>query len=135
MKRTRQSEHIVLVDGLYMVQSAYFCAGFEVENGKVTQCAPILRKRLIRNVTNDYKSNKSYHFGKKRARLEHFAQLNSPPVQDFVRNQGVRPHSWRPKSPTLHNFSRICSSHRLHRDRYKYHMLNSDIASQHLSRV
>lgn len=46
MKRTRQSEHIVLVDGLYMVQSAYFCAGFEVENGKVTQCAPILRKRF-----------------------------------------------------------------------------------------
>lgn len=33
-------------DGLYQVTTSYFCAGFVVERGKVTACAPILRKRL-----------------------------------------------------------------------------------------
>ena len=33
-------------DGLYQVDYKTFCAGFVVENGKVTQCAPILRKNL-----------------------------------------------------------------------------------------
>lgn len=33
-------------DGLYQVTTPYLCAGFVVENGRVTDCAPILRKRL-----------------------------------------------------------------------------------------
>jgi hypothetical protein len=33
-------------DGLYRVTTAYLCAGFVIADGKVTQCAPILRKRF-----------------------------------------------------------------------------------------
>lgn len=33
-------------DGLYQVTTRYFCAGFVLENGKVTQCAPILKKNI-----------------------------------------------------------------------------------------
>ena len=33
-------------DGLYIVRQYKFTAGFVVEGGKVTMCAPILRKRL-----------------------------------------------------------------------------------------
>lgn len=33
-------------DGLYRVTTKYLCAGFVVENGKVTRCAPILRKNI-----------------------------------------------------------------------------------------
>ncbi len=33
-------------DGLYRVEWGSICAGFVVERGKVTRCAPILRKRL-----------------------------------------------------------------------------------------
>jgi hypothetical protein len=33
-------------DGLYQVTTSYLCAGFVVEQGKVTRCAPILRKKL-----------------------------------------------------------------------------------------
>lgn len=33
-------------DGLYRVQTRYLCAGFVVEHGEVTLCAPILRRRL-----------------------------------------------------------------------------------------
>jgi hypothetical protein len=33
-------------DGLYRVTTAYLCAGFVVERGRVTRCAPILRRRL-----------------------------------------------------------------------------------------
>jgi hypothetical protein len=36
-----------MADGLYRVTTHYLCAGFVVECGVVTQCAPILRKRLI----------------------------------------------------------------------------------------
>jgi hypothetical protein len=35
-----------LADGLYRVTTRYLCAGFVVEHGKITMCAPILRKRL-----------------------------------------------------------------------------------------
>ena len=35
-----------LRDGLYRVVTSYLCAGFAVEGGRVTRCAPILRKRL-----------------------------------------------------------------------------------------
>ena len=34
------------MDGLYRVVTKHFVAGFVIEGGKVTQCAPILRKRL-----------------------------------------------------------------------------------------
>ena len=34
-------------DGLYRVNYRGICAGFVVEGGKVTRCAPILRKRLL----------------------------------------------------------------------------------------
>lgn len=33
-------------DGLYQVTTSYLCAGFVIENGRITLCAPILRKRL-----------------------------------------------------------------------------------------
>ena len=33
-------------DGLYQVTTSYLCAGFVVENGRITLCAPILRKKL-----------------------------------------------------------------------------------------
>ncbi len=33
-------------DGLYRVETRYLCAGFVVANGHVTDCAPILRKKL-----------------------------------------------------------------------------------------
>jgi hypothetical protein len=33
-------------DGLYQVTTPYLCAGYVVHNGRITQCAPILRKRL-----------------------------------------------------------------------------------------
>lgn len=33
-------------DGLYQVTTSYLCAGFIVEAGKVTICAPILRRKL-----------------------------------------------------------------------------------------
>ena len=33
-------------DGLYRVTTSYLCAGFVIENGQVTQCAPILWKKL-----------------------------------------------------------------------------------------
>lgn len=35
-----------MTDGLYQVTTRYLCAGFVVVNGKVTLCAPILRKKL-----------------------------------------------------------------------------------------
>ena len=37
---------MTLRDGLYQVTTNYLCAGFEVEGGVVTRCAPILRRRL-----------------------------------------------------------------------------------------
>lgn len=33
-------------DGLYQVTTKYLCAGFVVENGVVTMCAPILKAKL-----------------------------------------------------------------------------------------
>ncbi len=33
-------------DGLYQVTTSYLCAGFLIENGRVTECAPILRRKL-----------------------------------------------------------------------------------------
>jgi hypothetical protein len=33
-------------DGLYRVEWRNICAGFVVENGIVTRCAPILRRRI-----------------------------------------------------------------------------------------
>ncbi|QGJ91966.1 hypothetical protein SEA_KEELAN_1 [Gordonia phage Keelan] len=33
-------------DGLYQVSTNYLCAGFIVEDGKVIECAPILRRKL-----------------------------------------------------------------------------------------
>lgn len=33
-------------DGLYQVKTKYLCAGFVIEHGMVTRCAPILRKNL-----------------------------------------------------------------------------------------
>lgn len=36
----------MLADGLYRVTTPYLCAGFVVARGRVTTCAPILRKKL-----------------------------------------------------------------------------------------
>ncbi len=33
-------------DGLYRVATSYLCAGFVIEKGRVTQCVPILRKKI-----------------------------------------------------------------------------------------
>lgn len=33
-------------DGLYIVTTLYLCAGFVVEQGNVTMCAPILKARI-----------------------------------------------------------------------------------------
>lgn len=33
-------------DGLYRVTTSYLCAGFVVQGGQVTMCAPVLRKNL-----------------------------------------------------------------------------------------
>lgn len=33
-------------DGLYRVTYKGICAGFVVENGKITECAPILRRKI-----------------------------------------------------------------------------------------
>lgn len=33
-------------DGLYRVETRYLCAGFVVAQGRVTACAPILRRKL-----------------------------------------------------------------------------------------
>lgn len=33
-------------DGLYRVTTRYLCAGFVVKGGRVTECAPILRRKL-----------------------------------------------------------------------------------------
>lgn len=38
-------------DGLYVVTTPYLCAGFVVAAGVVTECAPILRKRISHWVT------------------------------------------------------------------------------------
>lgn len=35
-----------LTDGLYRVSTPHLCAGFVIRDSKVTECAPILRKRL-----------------------------------------------------------------------------------------
>jgi hypothetical protein len=37
---------VIVRDGLYRVDYRALCAGFVVEAGRVTRCAPILRKRL-----------------------------------------------------------------------------------------
>lgn len=35
-----------LRDGLYRVSTSYLCAGFVVEGGRVTRCAPVLCRNL-----------------------------------------------------------------------------------------
>lgn len=35
-----------MTDGLYRVTNHYLCAGFVIEDGRVTMCAPILRKKI-----------------------------------------------------------------------------------------
>jgi hypothetical protein len=35
-----------MIDGLYRVETNSICAGFVIEGGRVTACAPILRKRF-----------------------------------------------------------------------------------------
>lgn len=37
---------IPLADGLYVVSTLHFVAGFTVERCKIKECAPILRKRI-----------------------------------------------------------------------------------------
>lgn len=33
-------------DGLYRVETKYLCAGFVIKEGKITQCAPILKQKI-----------------------------------------------------------------------------------------
>lgn len=46
-------------DGLYQVNWRGICAGFVVENGQVTMCAPVLRRRfayfsrIAKRISND----------------------------------------------------------------------------------
>lgn len=39
---------VPLADGVYQVRTDRICAGFEVKDGRVTHCAPILRKHFER---------------------------------------------------------------------------------------
>ena len=54
---------IKLQDGLYRVETKNFCAGFVIEQGKLVNCAPILRrdieywKRNAKRISNDRKRN------------------------------------------------------------------------------
>lgn len=41
----------MIPDGLYRVTTSYLCAGFVIEKGLITMCAPILQKRLSYWVT------------------------------------------------------------------------------------
>ncbi len=41
-----EQERTALPDGLYRVETPQFCAGFVVEAGRITSCAPILRRKL-----------------------------------------------------------------------------------------
>jgi hypothetical protein len=34
-------------DGVYSVTTKYFVAGFTIKDGKIDQCAPILRKNIL----------------------------------------------------------------------------------------
>ena len=40
-----------MTDGLYQVTTFYLCAGFVVEGGQITACAPILKKRITYWIT------------------------------------------------------------------------------------
>lgn len=42
----RENSSPIMKDGLYRVTTKYLCAGFVVENGKITRCAPVLRKKI-----------------------------------------------------------------------------------------
>lgn len=33
-------------DGLYRITTHFLCAGFVVEGGRITMCAPILRRKI-----------------------------------------------------------------------------------------
>jgi hypothetical protein len=35
-----------VADGLYQVTTPYLCAGFVVRDGRVVECAPILRRKI-----------------------------------------------------------------------------------------
>lgn len=37
---------LTMIDGIYHVDHGNICAGFLVENGQITYCAPILRNRI-----------------------------------------------------------------------------------------
>ena len=48
-KPSRGSVRLVdLPDGLYRVETRAVCAGFEVKDGQLSACAPILRRHLAR---------------------------------------------------------------------------------------
>jgi len=49
-------------DGLYQVRKDGICAGFVIEDGQVTRCAPILRRR--------------FHYWKRLARRISYEQKN-----------------------------------------------------------
>lgn len=38
-------------DGLYCVMTPYLCAGFVIEHGMITSCAPILKRKLYYWIT------------------------------------------------------------------------------------
>jgi hypothetical protein len=44
--KIRKEPTINLPDGLYQVTTPYLCAGFLVERGRVTRCAPILQRNI-----------------------------------------------------------------------------------------
>lgn len=35
-----------MIDGLYCVTKPYLCAGFVIRDGRLAECAPILRKKF-----------------------------------------------------------------------------------------
>ncbi len=53
---------MILKDGLYRICNSFYCAGFVVKDGLVTECAPILRKKLI-TVSKEYLLDISEYLG------------------------------------------------------------------------
>jgi len=45
-RRITVESTVKLADGVYRVETEFFCAGFVIANGKVTECAPILRRNF-----------------------------------------------------------------------------------------
>ena len=80
-------------DGLYHVLTPRLCAGFVVENGKVTRCAPILRGKDLPAVHED-----EFEWFEERAAIREFdggmtrAEAERLAAEDIRRFHNVESH-------------------------------------------